>query len=90
MTNLPPEVNYPTDEEIRNTAILLLAADIALCDGLGIWDALFMAKNVENTLTYDPLWRGDKHFGDCTNEPMTCHRCLIEEWEDEARKWWEE
>lgn len=87
---LPPEVAYPTDKEIRNTAILLLAADIALCDGLDVWDALFMAKNIERTLIFDKEWINGKHSGDCTNQPHTCHRCLVEQWEDKARLMWEE
>lgn len=81
---------YPTDREIRNCAILLLAADLALCDGLEEWDALFMAKNIERSLIFDKEWANEKHSGDCTSQPHTCHRCVIEDMEDKARKMWEE
>jgi len=26
-------------------------------------------------------WQDGKHFGDCTNEPETCYRCWIEEFD---------
>ena len=26
----------------------------------------------------DPCWGNGKHFGDCTNQPITCNTCLIE------------
>jgi hypothetical protein len=81
---------YPTDREIRETAVLLLAADIALCDSMDAWEALFMAKNIERTLMFDKEWSNGKHAGDCTKQPFTCHRCVIESMEDRARKMWDE
>ena len=40
--------------------------------------------------TFDRLqkddWRDGKHMGDCTGEPNTCYRCLVEEMVDDARK----
>lgn len=81
---------YPTDREIRNCAVLLLAADLALCDGFSVQSSLDMAEGVFNSVDSDLIWAGGRHEGDCTNQPHTCSRCLIEDMEDKARKMWDE
>ena len=33
----------------------------------------------------DELWGNGKHFGDCTNQPITCNTCLVDSTRREAR-----
>ena len=37
------------------------------------------------TLDNDVNWKGGKHFGDCTNFPMTCQRCEVEGIREDVR-----
>ena len=76
---------YPTNKEIRETAVLLLAADSALCDGQKAEDALIWARNWAKSVDENPI-----HEGDCTNQPHTCSLCVLEEMEEKARKMWNE
>ena len=78
-----------TDEEVRNAAICLLAADAALCDCMDPEEAVSFIRRIEKSLDEEP-WADGKHEGDCTKQPMTCIRCMIEGAEDEARKRFEE
>jgi len=80
---------YPTYKEIRETAVLLLAADIALCDSLAAENALEMARRIEKSVDEDPIWANGKHEGDCTKQPHTCSRCVLEDMEDRAREMWD-
>lgn len=32
----------------------------------------------------DPIWADGKHCGDCTNQPATCNRCVLEDIEKQA------
>lgn len=81
---------YPTDAEIRETAVLLLAADLALCDNQNAEMALMYARRIERSVEENPIWANGRHDGDCTKQPMTCSRCVLEDMEDRARKMWDE
>lgn len=52
-------------------------------------DTEWMKKMARQTMRMieslnDPEWADGKHFGDCTNYPMTCMRCLIDGFKEEA------
>jgi len=81
---------YPTDREIRETAVLLLAAESALCDSLDAETALEYARKLEWSVDNDPTWAGGRHEGDCTKVPAPCARCYLEDMENRARKMWDE
>lgn len=34
-----------------------------------------------------PPWERGKHYGDCTNVPMTCNRCLVDDYRTRAKIW---
>lgn len=74
-----------TDAEVRNAALCLLAADSALCDDMTPEQAVAFSRRLEAGLDEDP-WSDGRHCGDCTSQPMTCTRCLIEDAEREARE----
>jgi hypothetical protein len=42
------------------------------------WKGLLLSLETES------FWAGGKHHGDCTNEPFTCNRCLVEDVYKEA------
>lgn len=73
-----------TPKEIRESAVLLLASDLAF-EHPDAESALAWARRIENSVDNDPLWADGKHCGDCTQQPHTCSRCLLESYEDVAR-----
>ncbi len=75
-----------TDAEVRNASLCLLAADWALCDEMTPEDAVAYSRRLEACMNDDPLWSDGKHHGDCTQQPTTCVRCLIEDAERQARE----
>ena len=46
---------------------------------LKMWNQLISALN-------EPPWDNGKHMGDCTDVPITCTRCVIEEFFSKAKK----
>lgn len=68
----------------REIAIALYAADALLVDFTEIEDAVDHARRVFNAVDTDPTWANGRHEGDCTQAPMTCQRCLVEEFEEKA------
>jgi hypothetical protein len=81
--------DWPTEEVIRETAILLFAADAVLVGDMPNREAaLSWSIRIFESADTDPLWANGRHEGDCTNQPMTCTRCLCEEYIEEARKRW--
>jgi hypothetical protein len=43
-------------------------------------------KRIFQQLTKCDDWKDGKHMGDCTKEPNTCIRCMVEEMVDDAAK----
>jgi hypothetical protein len=82
------EPTEPTEREVRNTAICLLAADACLVDSLTPDEALAFAHRIVKAVDTDPIWADGRHEGDCTKTPMTCARCHLETMEKEARERW--
>lgn len=78
-----------TDEEVRNAAICLLAADSALCDGMTAERAVEFIRGIEDAMNTEPQWANGGHCGDCTKVAFTCARCMIEGAEKEARERYE-
>lgn len=58
---------------VRETTILLLARDVVIAgDSSEAENAVAWARDVVDTYENSP------HDGDCTNQPQTCFRCLID------------
>lgn len=83
----PTRVAGLTEDEVRETAVLLLATDLTLCDGMKAAEALAHVRGYYEAIN-DPEgpWADGKHMGDCTKQPNTCIRCQVEEAEAEARR----
>jgi hypothetical protein len=47
--------------------------DFEYDDMVGQWPRMLEVMNG------NPLWADGKHCGDCTNQPHTCQRCLVED-----------
>jgi hypothetical protein len=78
----------PDASALRQSALLLLAADTLLAgDAWTAEGALAFAKAIESSLD-EPMYARGKHAGDCTKQPFTCSRCVIEKYEDEALLLW--
>lgn len=84
-----PPARDPKPPSIREAAVLLIAVDAALCDGMNAEHAVEYARRIENAVETDPTWANGRHEGDCTKTPMTCSRCHLEEMEDEAERRYE-
>lgn len=76
---------------VREVAVILFVADCVLCDDFQNGeDGLPWARNLFASIDTDPLWSDGKHHGDCTKHPHTCTRCVVEKYEAEARRRYEE
>jgi hypothetical protein len=75
---------YP-EASIREIAICLMAADDLLTDFARVEDAVAFARRIADGVDSDPLWADGRHDGDCTSQPHTCSRCVLEGYEDKAR-----
>lgn len=71
---------------MREVAVALLAAEVLLGDFVKAEDALEWSRKLEHAVEHDETWADGRHSGDCTQEPFTCSRCLIEEYEGKARE----
>lgn len=76
---------YP-QASIRELAIGLMAADMLLTDFIEAEASVVWTRRLFDSCDTDPLWANGRHDGDCTNQPMTCTRCVVEEWEAKARE----
>jgi hypothetical protein len=81
-----PSMPELTNEEVRNAAICLLAADSALCDSMTPERAVAFIRGIEEAMNTEECWANGRHEGDCTKKPFSCARCMFEEAEDEARR----
>lgn len=79
----------PTDAEVRNAALCVIALEECLADAMTPERAIAYARGIEAALDEEP-WADGKHCGDCTKDAHTCARCLVEQAERDARRWWEE
>lgn len=68
---------------LRETALLIAAAEYAWEHVAGAEDALAWMRRYETALNEEP-WVDGKHCGDCTKQPMSCARCFIESYEEKA------
>lgn len=70
-----------TDDELRESTILYMALDGAMCDRLSAEQAVDHARKIYKATTADGSdeWKNRRHFGDCINEPNTCLTCEVEE-----------
>lgn len=81
----------PQDEpDFREAAIALLAVDAVLGDDMTCEQAVASARRQASALTDDPTWTDGKHGGDCTSQPHTCMRCVVEQAEQDARTLYEQ
>lgn len=77
-----------TQEEqvVHEVAILLIAADaVAGEDFRRGEDAIAWARKHDEALEGEP-WSNGRHCGDCTKQPHTCLRCVMEEAEERAKE----
>lgn len=73
-------------ETVRELALLLIAADsVAAGDCTGAEHGLAHAIRIEDSLETEP-WAEGRHSGDCTKTAHTCNRCVIEKYEETARR----
>jgi hypothetical protein len=59
--------------------------DVMDIDSIPIYDVIRMWRDWKEMLNKEP-WVSEKHYGDCTRVPMTCHRCLMGAYEELAEK----
>ena len=78
------------ENELSDRALFL-----ATCISVGWWigDDVDSAADVPRylselveQLSKHPGWQDGGHEGDCTQQPATCYRCLIEGWADEGKQ----
>src|ERR1051326_7277 len=74
-----PSTRSPKEGELRRDTIAqaLFLFDHEDCS-VEQWKGLLRSLETEK------FWAGGKHNGDCTNEPFTCNRCLVEDFYKEA------
>lgn len=75
-----------TEIPYRDAAVLLIATDSVLWDNQAVEDAVAYAERIAASVDTDPMWANGRHDGDCTQQPQTCARCLLDEYIEEARK----
>lgn len=75
----------PTDAEVRDAAVCLIAAETVLGDELSAEAALTQVRRIESALDEEP-WANGQHSGDCTKRAHTCIRCMFERAEARARE----
>jgi hypothetical protein len=64
---------------------VLSAAEPLSPEYTGLSEAQAQWQRIIMSLDSELAWAGGRHEGDCTQEPMTCNRCLVEETRRDAR-----
>lgn len=85
----------------KNDIIDQIAAHLAWCEELALMydDPSWEPEHNFDEMLITAIRRGefcdnssvkeDPHHGDCVSVPMTCERCLCEDWRKTAKKWME-
>lgn len=71
----------PDAHFMREGAIALCAADTLLCH-----DSHSVENAVEWSRALFDKYEFSEHDGDCTNQPQTCARCLVDGFKDQAER----
>lgn len=79
-----------TEQKLRDAATLLAAIDHVLWDDMELEKSIWFAKRWIASVDNDPLWADGRHEGDCTKQPHTCSRCVLEDYEDRIRAMWKD
>lgn len=75
------------DLAVQDETIEVDGKEVEITDFSSYEEAIKWWSNVTESIGKDPLWSDGKHSGDCTKQPWTCFRCVVEEYRSYAAQW---
>jgi hypothetical protein len=79
----------PSETQFHDAATLLLAVYAVLWDEQSLAAAVPWAEAMVRAVDTDSTWANGRHDGDCTKVAMSCGRCMMDDFLNEAHHYFD-